>query len=116
MHVTCMDHVERTKSERQAMHASVRRERAKMLLAEGGVLRRGRGRAHRAAADGARTSQGNTPEPQYEPEMELVVEGVDKYQEVGDDEQQERGHHKETKKGYPINADKNINGSKVINY
>jgi hypothetical protein len=48
--------------------------------------------------------------------MLLVVEGVDKYQEVGDDEQQERGHHKETKKGYPINADKNINGSKVINY
>jgi len=85
-----MDHVERTRCERTTMHASVRRERVERLQTKGGVPRRGRGKGRARHADGEGASQGNYPEPQYEPqeEMKEQVEGDDEYHEVGDDEQQ----------------------------
>jgi len=66
MHVTCMDRVERTRGDGEAMHASVMREHLKRLQADGRVPRRGRGRgrARCGDADGKGTSQGNYPEPE----------------------------------------------------
>jgi hypothetical protein len=73
MHVTCVEPVERTRGDGEAMHAYVRRERLERLRAKGRVPSRGRGRGwvRRTGANGSSTSPGNYLEPQYEPRMEM---------------------------------------------
>jgi len=92
MHVTGVEHVERTRGDGEAMHAYGRRECMERLQTKGSVLSRGRGmgRAHHDSADGSSTSQGNHHEPQMEMEVEREVEGDADAQEVGDDEQQQQ--------------------------
>jgi len=76
MHVTCMEPVECTKGDGEAMYDYVRRERLERLHMEGKVLRRGggRARARRAGVDGEGTAQGNHPEPQYKPQPQMKME------------------------------------------
>jgi hypothetical protein len=74
MHVTCMEPVECTRRDGEAMHASILRESFSWRVRR---------------ADGEGSSQVEEPEYESRMEMKVQMEGDAEAQVVGDDEQQQ---------------------------